>query len=139
MINLTLTLSVYLKTILKLYEKEGFIELNKFIVDSIKNHIDYEVTGQGGNTASQTVNIEVLIPILLALKLWWKALITQTSISNIVNEALAFLVSLLLEQNQAQENLRLEVELSSNFAKFSLVPNPIIVANASFLQEITIK
>ena len=44
MINLTLTLSVYLKTILKLYEKEGFIELNKFIVDSIKNHIDYEVT-----------------------------------------------------------------------------------------------
>ena len=80
-----------------------------------------------------------MIPILLALKLWWKALITQTSISNIVNEALAFLVSLLLEQNQAQENLRLEVELSSNFAKFSLVPNPIIVANASFLQEITIK
>ena len=34
MINLTLTLSVYLKTILKLYEKEGFIELNKFIVDN---------------------------------------------------------------------------------------------------------
>ena len=38
-----------------------------------------------------------------------------------------------------KKNLRLEVELSSNFAKFSLVPNPIIVANASFLQEITIK
>ena len=44
-----------------------------------------------------------------------------------------------MEQNQAREDFRLEVELSSNFAKFSLVPNPIIVANASFLQEITIK
>lgn len=119
--------------------KEGNIERNKFIADSIKNHIDYVTIGPGGDNTSPTVELEVLIPILLALKLWWKALITQTSISNIVNEALAFLVSLLLEQNQAQENLRLEVELSSNFAKFSLVPNPIIVANASFLQEITIK
>ena len=111
MINLTLTLSVYLKTILKLYEKEGFIELNKFIVDSIKNHIDYEVTGQGDNTASQTVNIEVLIPILLALKLWWKVLKNKTSISSIVNEALSFSTLCLIEQIQAQENYRLAVEL----------------------------
>ena len=111
MINLTLTLSVYLKTILKLYEKEGFIELNKFIVDSIKNHIDYEVTGQGGNTASQTVNIEVLIPILLALKLWWKVLKNKTSISIIVNEALSFSTLCLIEQIQALEDCRLEMEL----------------------------
>lgn len=111
MINLTLTLSVYLKTILKLYEKEGFIELNKFIVDSIKNHIDYEVTGQGDNTTSQTVNIEVLIPILLALKLWWKVLKNKTSISSIVNEALSFSTICLIEQIQAQENYRLAVEL----------------------------
>ena len=111
MINLTLTLSVYLKTILKLYEKEGFIELNKFIVDSIKNHIDYEVTGQGDNTTSQTVNIEVLIPILLALKLWWKVLKNKTSISSIVNEALAFSTICLIEQIQALEDCRLEMEL----------------------------
>lgn len=111
MINLTLTLSVYLKTILKLYEKEGFIELNKFIVGSIKNHIDYEVTGQGGNTASQTVNIEVLIPILLALKLWWKVLKNKTSISSIVNEALSFSTLCLIEQIQALEDCRLEMEL----------------------------
>ena len=111
MINLTLTLSVYLKTILKLYEKEGFIELNKFIVDSIKNHIDYEVTGQGDNTTSQTVNIEVLIPILLALKLWWKVLKNKTSISSIVNEALSFSTLCLIEQIQALEDCRLEMEL----------------------------
>ena len=111
MINLTLTLSVYLKTILKLYEKEGFIELNKFIVDSIKNHIDYEVTGQGDNTTSQTVNIEVLIPILLALKLWWKVLKNKTSISSIVNEALSFSTICLIEQIQALEDCRLEMEL----------------------------
>ena len=111
MINLTLTLSVYLKTILKLYEKEGFMELNKFIVDSIKNHIDYEVTGQGDNTTSQTVNIEVLIPILLALKLWWKVLKNKTSISSIVNEALSFSTLCLIEQIQALEDCRLEMEL----------------------------
>ena len=137
--KLKLFISLFLVTTMDWNVKEGNIERNKFIADSIKNHIDYVTIGPGGDNTSPTVELEVLIPILLALKLWWKALITQTSISNIVNEALAFLVSLLLEQNQAQENLRLEVELSSNFAKFSLVPNPIIVANASFLQEITIK
>ena len=137
--KLKLFISLFLITTMDWNVKEGNIERNKFIADSIKNHIDYVTIGPGGDNTSRTVELEVLIPILLALKLWWKALITQTSISNIVNEALAFLVSLLLEQNQAQENLRLEVELSSNFAKFSLVPNPIIVANASFLQEITIK
>ena len=137
--KLKLFISLFLITTMDWNVKEGNIERNKFIADSIKNHIDYVTIGPGGDNTSPTVELEVLIPILLALKLWWKALITQTSISNIVNEALAFLVSLLLEQNQAQENLRLEVELSSNFAKFSLVPNPIIVANASFLQEIIIK
>ena len=137
--KLKLFIFLFLITTMDWNVKEGNIERNKFIPDSIKNHIDYVTIGPGGDNTSPTVELEVLIPILLALKLWWKALITQTSISNIVNEALAFLVSLLLEQNQAQENLRLEVELSSNFAKFSLVPNPIIVANASFLQEITIK
>ena len=137
--KLKLFISLFLITTMDWYVKEGYIERNKFIADSIKNHLDYVTTGPGGDNTSPTVELEVQIPILLALKLWWKALITQTSISNIVNEALAFSVSLLLEQNQAQENLRLEVELSSNFAKFSLVPNPIIVANASFLQEITIK
>ena len=137
--KLKLFISLFLITTMDWNVKEGNIERNKFISDFIKNHIDYVTIGPGGDNTSPTVELEVMIPILLALKLWWKALITQTSISNIVNEALAFLVSLLLEQNQAQENLRLEVELSSNFAKFSLVPNPIIVANASFLQEITIK
>ena len=137
--KLKLFISLFLITTMDWNVKEGNIERNKFISDSIKNHIDYVTIGPGGDNTSPTVELEVLIPILLALKLWWKALITQTSISNIFNEALAFLVSLLLEQNQAQENLRLQVELSSNFAKFSLVPNPIIVANASFLQEITIK
>ena len=137
--KLKLFIFLFLITTMDWNVKEGNIERNKFISDSIKNYIDYVTIGPGGDNTSPTVELEVLIPILLALKLWWKALITQTSISNIFNEALAFLVSLLLEQNQAQENLRLEVELSSNFAKFSLVPNPIIVANASFLQEITIK
>ena len=109
--KLELQLSRYLMTTLSWYETEGFIELNNFIVDSIKNHSDYEVTGQGDNTTSQTVNIEVLIPILLALKLWWKVLKNKTSISSIVNEALSFSTLCLIEQIQAQENYRLAVEL----------------------------
>ena len=109
--KLKLFISLFLITTMDWYVKEGYIKRNKFIAESIKNHLDYVTTGPGGDNTSPTVELEVQIPILLALKLWWKALITQTSISNIVNEALAFSVSLLLEQNQAQENLRLEVEL----------------------------
>ena len=109
--KLKLFISLFLITTMDWYVKEGYIERNKFIADSIKNHLDYVTTGPGGDNTSPTVELEVLIPILLALKLWWKALITQTSISNIINEALAFSVSLLLELNQAREDFRWEVEL----------------------------
>ena len=107
MAKLKLQLSLYLMTTLDWYVKEGYIECNKFIAESIKNHIDYVTTGPGGDNTSPTVELEVQIPILLALKLWWKAWKTKTFISSIVNEALSFSIPCLMEQDQAQENLRL--------------------------------
>lgn len=86
------------------------LELNKFIEDSIKNHINYVTTGPGDDNISHAVEFEAQISIFLALKLWWVALINKTTISSIVNEALAFSIPVLLEQNQAQEDFRLEAE-----------------------------
>lgn len=110
-IKLSVQLSLYLMTTLDWYVIEGYIERNKFIADSIKNHIDYVTTGPGGDNTSPTVELEVQIPILLALKLWWKAWKTKTFISSIVNEALSFSITNLLELNQAREDFRWEVEL----------------------------
>lgn len=98
--KLKLQISLYLVTTMDWYVKEGFIERNKFIAESIKNHIDYVTTGPGGNTASPTVEVEVKIPTLLALKLWWKSMKNKTSVSSIVNEALAFSLPTLMEEER---------------------------------------
>ncbi|MCM1264753.1 MAG: hypothetical protein NC200_01020 [Candidatus Gastranaerophilales bacterium] len=87
------------------------IERNSFIENSIKQHLNYVTTGPGSTNTSPTVEIEVQISTSLAFKLLWKAVITKVSISNIVNEALAFSIPVLLEQNQVLEDFRLEVEL----------------------------
>lgn len=87
------------------------IERNSFIENSIKQHLKYVITGPGGDNTSPTVEIEVQISTSLALKLWWVALINKTSVSAVVNEALAFSIPVLLEEIQAQEDYRLEIEL----------------------------
>lgn len=110
-IKLKLQLSPCLVKTIKWYEKAGYIKRNKFIEDSIKNHIDYIKIGPGVDNISQSVELEVQIPTLLVFKLWRKALINMTSVSSIVNEALAFSIPVLLEQNQALEDFRLEAEL----------------------------
>ena len=109
--KLVILLSPYIVTTMDWYEKAGYIERNMFIENSIKNHSSYVTTGTGSNIASPAVAIEVQILTLLALKLWLKALTTKTSVSSIVNEALAFSLPCLLEQTQAQEDYRLEAEL----------------------------
>lgn len=111
MIILKLQFSPSITEIINSFKEEGYIELDKFIENSISNHIDNVKTEQRYDNISHSVPLEVKIPILLALRLCWKALITKTSVSNIVNEALAFSIPLLLEQNQEQEDYRLEVEL----------------------------
>ena len=108
--KLKLVIPPYLVTTMAWYEDAGYIERNEFIADSIRNHIDY-VTGPGGNNTSPTVELEVQIPALLTLKLWWIARRNKTSISNIVNEALSFSIPNLLELNQAREDFRWEIEL----------------------------
>lgn len=110
--KLKLVIPPYLVTTMAWYEDAGYIERNEFIADSIRNHIDCVTTGLGGDNTSPTVELEVQIPALLALKLWWTARRNKTSVSNIVNEALAFSLPNLLEQNQAQEEFRLEIEMT---------------------------
>lgn len=109
--KLNLQLSLYFVTTINWYENVGYAERNKFIEDSIKNHLDYLTTGPGDDSTSPTVEIEVQISTLLALKLWWVALINKISVSAVVNEALAFSIPVLLEKNQELEDFRLEVEL----------------------------
>ncbi len=111
MAKIKLQLPTSLISVLNYYEKDGFIELNKFIENSIQNHIEYIKTGQKYNKVSPTVELDIHISIFLILKLWWKALITKTSVSKIVNEALSFSIPALLDELQAQEDCRLEVEL----------------------------
>ncbi len=110
-IKLKLQLLPCLVTTMNWYEKTGYIECNKFIENSLKNHLDYINTGPRGDNISQAVELEAQISIFLASKLWWVALINKTTISSIVNEALAFSIPCLLEQHQMQEDFRLEVEL----------------------------
>jgi hypothetical protein len=62
---------------------------------------------------SDTEGIEVQISTILALKLWWIAFINKTSVSTLVNEVLAFSISIFLSQNQALEDYRIEVELNA--------------------------
>ena len=102
-IKLSMQLSLYLITTLDWYVKEGYIERNKFIADSIRNHIDYVTTGPGGDNTSPTVELEVRIPAFLALTLWWKALKNKTSISSIANEALAFSLPTLMEEYKKEK------------------------------------
>lgn len=64
--KLKLFIFLFLITTMDWNVKEGNIERNKFIADSIKNHIDYVTIGPGGDNTSPTVELEVLIPILLA-------------------------------------------------------------------------
>lgn len=111
MVKFKLQLLRYLATTLNCYVEEGYIELNKFITDSIKNHIDYVSTEPGNSLTSPTVDVEVQLPMLLAFKLCWKALTNKTLISSIVNEALSFTIPCLLEQEQEREDYGLEVEL----------------------------
>ena len=112
MVQLKLQLSIYLIMTMDWYVKEGYIERNKFIAKSIKNHIDYITTEPGGDYSSPTVEVEVQIPTLLAFQLRLVAFANRVSISSIVNEALAFSIPVLLEQNQALEEFRLEVEMT---------------------------
>lgn len=111
MAKIKLQLPTSLISVLNYYEKDGFIELNKFVENSIQNHIEYIETGQEYNKASPTVELDVQISIFLLLKLWWKSLITKTSVSKLAHEALSFSIPALLDELQAQEDYRIEVEL----------------------------
>lgn len=111
--KLQLNLSKYTIAFLRENVESGNIELNNFVENSIKQHINYVTIRMEDYRTSDTEGIEVQISTILALKLWWIAFINKTSVSTLVNEVLAFSISIFLSQNQALEDYRIEVELNA--------------------------
>jgi hypothetical protein len=111
--KLRLNLSKYTIAFLRENVESGNIELNNFVENSIKQHINYVTIRMEDYRTSDTEGIEVQISTILALKLWWIAFLNKTSVSTLVNEVLAFSISIFLSQNQALEDYRIEVELNA--------------------------
>jgi hypothetical protein len=111
--KLQLNLSKYTIAFLRENVESGNIELNNFVENSIKQHINYVTIRMEDYRTSDTEGIEVQISTILALKLWWIAFINKTSVSTLVNDVLAFSISIFLSQNQALEDYRIEVELNA--------------------------
>jgi hypothetical protein len=111
--KLQLNLSKYTIAFLRENVESGNIELNNFVENSIKQHINYVTIRMEDYRTSDTEGIEVQISTILALKLWWIAFLNKTSVSTLVNEVLAFSISIFLSQNQALEDYRIEVELNA--------------------------
>jgi hypothetical protein len=111
--KLQLNLSKYTIAFLRENVESGNIELNNFVENSIKQHINYVTIRMEDYRTSDTEGIEVQISTILALKLRWIAFINKTSVSTLVNEVLAFSISNFLYQNQALEDYRIEVELNA--------------------------
>jgi hypothetical protein len=111
--KLRLNLSKYTIAFLRENVESGNIELKNFVENSIKQHVNYVTIRMEDYRISDTEGIEVQISTILALKLWWIAFINKTSVSTLVNEVLAFSISIFLSQNQALEDYRIEVELNA--------------------------
>jgi hypothetical protein len=111
--KLQLNLSKYTIAFLRENVESGNIELKNFVENSIKQHVNYVTIRMEDYRISDTEGIEVQISTILALKLWWIAFINKTSVSTLVNEVLAFSISIFLSQNQALEDYRIEVELNA--------------------------
>jgi hypothetical protein len=111
--KLRLNLSKYTIAFLRENVESGNIELKNFVENSIKQHVNYVTIRMEDYRTSDTEGIEIQISTILALKLWWIAFINKTSVSTLVNEVLAFSISIFLSQNQALEDYRIEVELNT--------------------------
>jgi hypothetical protein len=111
--KLRLNLSKYTIAFLRENVESGNIELKNFVENSIKQHVNYVTIRMEDYRTSDTEGIEIQISTILALKLWWIAFLNKTSVSTLVNEVLAFSISIFLSQNQALEDYRIEVELNT--------------------------
>lgn len=107
-IEVTLNLPLYVTNTLSEYVLSGYVDWDKFITNSIRNYLLTNMSPTKLEN-SQTIFTTVNLPYPLAIQLWWRAKKNNVTPSEIVAEALAFSVPVLLDELQAQEDYRIEL------------------------------
>lgn len=96
-VMLTLRLPQFIVKTLKSYEKEGFIDRNNFIQNSIRNHaMDCESYSDFAQT--ETTPIKVKLPNLIYQQLIELAREHQSSVSEIVATTITFSLANMLDE-----------------------------------------
>lgn len=111
-LSLILDLPEFITKILKTYDKSGDIKINKFIQDSIHNYAEHCI----GHPIS--INSSTPIKIQLPASMVWKLLEQainddNTTVSDIVAEALSYSISNLLSEIDAITDYNLEIAQKS--------------------------
>lgn len=97
--------------ILRNEEKAGVVNFNQFIELSITDLLETSSTNFDTNlNLSNRIPVAIQISGQTAFRLGWHALLTNNSVSDIVSEVLGYSIPVLLDELQAQEDYRLEVE-----------------------------
>lgn len=97
--------------ILRNEEKAGFVNFNQFIELSITDLLETSSTNFDTNlNLSNRIPVAIQISGQTAFRLGGHALLTNNSVSDIVSEVLGYSIPVLLDELQAQEDYRLEVE-----------------------------
>lgn len=104
---------------LKEYEEDGYIELEKFVEDSIKSYLneysDFAVKGSLDKlNIDRTRPIFLRISKILLIRLWWCSLKLKATQSEIINEALSYSMPHLISQVEATEDCSIELALKEN-------------------------
>lgn len=104
---------------LKEYEKDGYIELEKFVEDSIKSYLnEYSDFAEKGSldklNTDRTRPIFLRISKILLIRLWWCSLKLKATQSEIINEALSYSMPHLISQVEATEDCSIELALKEN-------------------------
>lgn len=96
-VMLTLELPQFIVKTLKSYEKEGFIDRNSFIQNSIRNHAMY-CESYSGFAQTETTPIKVKLPNSIYQQLIKLAREYQSSIPAIVATTLSFSIANIIDE-----------------------------------------
>ena len=104
---------------LKEYEEDGYIELEKFVEDSVKSYLnEYSESVEKGSldklNLDKTRPIFLRISKILLIRLWWCSLKLKATQSEIINEALSYSMPHLISQVEATEDCSIELALKEN-------------------------
>lgn len=106
-LTVILDLPEFIIKTLREYDKSGDIKINSFIQDSIHNHAEY-CTGHPVSINS-LIPIKIELPASMVWKLVEQAIHDNTTVSDIVAEALSYSISNLLSEIDAMTDYSLEI------------------------------